>query len=77
MNTKWLTTIGLIFDIIGSGILIIRTIRETKEQSIDIGGTYLMSKIPEENLDIPAIKERIIQRKYTFWGFLGSADYFV
>lgn len=62
MDPRWFSVIGLIFDLIGASVLAWGLIISKKE-AIKLGTSRYGGKSDEENLKIPAVKDRIIQSR--------------
>jgi hypothetical protein len=67
MDARWLTVAGLVLDIFGASIVAYPLI-VTKRKAVEIGVTRLAGNTMEENLRLPAVRDRLQQSRLAKWG---------
>lgn len=69
LNFELLNNIGLFFSFLGS-ISIATGLFITKKQALELGKAKYSGRTDEENLKLPAVKDRLKQRKYAIIGVM-------
>jgi hypothetical protein len=67
MDVRWISIIGLFFDLIGAIVLAYGLIFSKKE-AIKLGISRYSNNEDEENLKLPAVKDRLIQSRNAIIG---------
>ena len=66
-DARWFTVAGLILDIIGAVVIAVPLV-VSKRKAVEIGVTRLAGDTPKENLQLPAVRDRLQQSRLAKWG---------
>ena len=76
IEPKWLNVAGLVLNIVGT-LIITAGIVVSKKRAVDVGVMRLAGETLEENLQLPAVVDRLRQSRLAKWGLgLPSGDSF-
>jgi hypothetical protein len=67
MLLRWLTTAGLFLDIVGATVLSAGLII-SKAEALKLGVPPLASEDESENLQLPQVRDRLVQSRNAKWG---------
>ena len=59
---RWLTVVGLVLDVLGVCWLA-KDLFISKEKAIELGGSRYSGGTPEKNLELPQVRDRLLQSK--------------
>ena len=66
-DQRWFTVAGLIFDVIGVVIIAVPLV-VSKRKAVEIGAPHFAGDTLEENLRLPAVRDRLQQSRLAKWG---------
>ena len=66
-DPRWFSVAGLILDIIGAAIIAVPLV-VSKQKAVEVGVMRLSGSTLEENLRLPAVRDRLQQSRLAKWG---------